>query len=873
MPLPLLTLHADEPPAPPRPILATALALVAGMAIGLAFPWPWWVWGWLTVLPAGATLVFLLRSRRIRGPEPPTGNLLLVATLGIGCLLGSGLERGDRQALARIPAWADEALVRVEGTLDEEPRLGQQSVELVLRDARVTSMRAGGSSASFPGRLALRVYDAAARPLLAPRSATLPLPGQRLRAWGRFHRTDIAQTTPNPFDSWRYWRSRGVLGRLAVIQPGDLDLGPRPVGAWPGALAALRATRGWMAGNMAAHLRGEELALARALLLGEAGLLSLDRREEFARIGLAHLLAVSGMNTGYVLLVLLALARLCLLSPRAGAWVGIVGLIGYTALTGFQPPVVRAATMGAFIMLGFALGRFTTSLSSLATATFLTLLLSPRNLLRLDWQLSYACALSIILLAPPLYELVALKKRGDPSKPVQNQPTPAWYRTFERLLLFLLLPLVLFKVDRHQWIPACCRTINQWLLLPLAVVVAVQLGLMPIQWCYFQRFSVWTPLANLVGVPLTMFAFIGAMATAVVGRIPLLGIVAGAPTHWCLAALTSTVSFFNTLPLAAVNLRPLPLWLIATYYLLLLGTAGLLTGRARFLLLDVRQRASLAIRIAACCALLAVAPLLVGARGGWLDFYMLDVGQGDSLVARFPNGRVMVIDAGNPAPADQGRLTVSPFLRALGIDRIDCLLATHFDADHVGGMPYLLDQFDVGVLVAGPDPATSKEFQDLEQAVRRHAVPVIPIRPGERLEGFGEVTVRVLGAARGKKGNDASVVLLLDDRAVQILAVGDLEATGERQLLAQGVLPDVEALKVGHHGSRTSTSEAFLAAVRPEVALISVGRHSRYGHPVPEVIDRLRRHGILVCRTDLLGTIWLRSDGRWLETLAFASPD
>src|SRR5690606_24963396 len=148
------------------------------------------------------------------------------------------------------------------------------------------------------------------------------------------------------------------------------------------------------------HLDGDSLLLARALLLGDAGALTQEHRQAFSRSGLSHLLAVSGLHTGFILLILLWLGRLLWLSPRAGACAAIFGLILYAALTGFRPPVVRAATMGVFLLTGFAIERGATPLASLATAACFTLVAEPRNLIRLDWQLSYACALSIIVLAP-----------------------------------------------------------------------------------------------------------------------------------------------------------------------------------------------------------------------------------------------------------------------------------------------------------------------------------------------------------------------------------------------------------------------------------------------------------------------------------------
>jgi competence protein ComEC len=844
------TRATPDPPAPPRPIVPTALALVAGMALGLALPWAWWVWCWPAVLPTLATLYFLLRSRRIHGPTPPSGGLLLIAMIGVGGLLGSGLERADRRARADIPGWATNALIRAEGVVAEEPRFrAEGGVELVLRDVQLVSMFAGGPADALPGRLVLHVAVDAAAPLLADPVGALPLPGRPVRAWGRFVRADVGQTTPNPFNAWRYWRSRGIFGRLRVEQPADLELGPPPNGPWPTTLTALRGSRAWMAGNLARHLQGDDLALARALLLGESGLLGADSREAFARVGLSHLLAVSGLHTGFILLILLMLARLCWLSPRTAAWVGIVGLVSYAALTGFRPPVVRAATMGVFYLFGFAIGRFTTPLSSIAAAAFFTLLISPRNLLRLDWQLSYACALSIVLLVPPIYEWLTPARNIKPSPDRHDPPVAGWR-----------------------------RVLNLYILAPVAVSLAAQLGLAPIQIAIFQRFNPLILPLNLVGVPLTLLAVAGALLTGLFGSIPVLGDWAGALTHADLALLNHFVNVTASWRLAAVNVLPLPLWLTAVYLYLLLASSALRTGRERFQRLNRDQRASLLLHLTAAVAVLVVAPLLTRPHAHRrLDVYILDVGQGDCLVARFPNGQVMVVDAGAATPVDRGRTTVAPFLRTLGVDTIDLLVATHADADHIGGMGALLEAFPVVMFMTGADTADTDTYRSLENALAHEKGLVRLPLAVDRQAGFQswgpDLAIRFIGSRSGLDDNNASVAILIDCGDVEILATGDLEAVAERRLLADGALIDVEALKVGHHGSRTSTSEDFLNVVRPEIALISAGRRNRYGHPAAEVVERLERHGARVLRTDLHGTIRLSTDGRILETFIFIGND
>jgi competence protein ComEC len=900
-------------------MVGLTLALIVGLTLGMTFPWPWQTWAGLVAAPVALGAVWLWRSRRIHGPEPPAGALVWVAMIGVGCLLGSRMERSDRRALAAIPDWADLAAVRVEGTLDEEPTARRDgAVELVLRDVALASRDAATSPVRLSCRVAVQAREGAAASLVANGARSLPLPGRRVAAWGNLRRADALQTAPNAFRPWSYWRGRGIFCRVSVSQPGDLELEetnpklgtrnselgsskfktkPNPISVFrvprsefrvseSGAVTlVLRGVRQAMVANMARRLSGEELAVARALILGQAEQVGDDDRQAFARAGLAHLLAVAGLHVGFALMMIVVVGRLCVvaarlcgfcLSPRGVAWICIAGLIAYAALTGWRPPVTRAAAMGVIVLFGFAIGRWTTPLGSLATAAWLTLLWDPRNLIRMDWQLSYACVLAIVLIAPPLQELLTRMDLPDDPR-ARPRPRPPWRR----------------------WV-------NRWILLPMGVVLAAQLGLAPLQVAYFRYLSLVAWPANVICVPLAMVAFIASAIASMLGGVPFLGAALGAPAHWSLAALLGIVHWTNALPLTSVNQDPLPLWITALFYFVLLGMPALLAGRGPRGALDARQRASLLIHPALCMAILAVAPLLSAYLGeyprdaGWLDFYVLDVGQGDSLVARFPNGRVMVIDGGPNAPVDRGKTTVAPFLRSLGIDRIDCLIATHADADHVGGLPDLLREFQVGTVVLGPAQSTSKIFAELLRSIDAKRVPVIAARQGAALEGFDirnaelgtrntekrielanaklespnkSVQVRLLGPIPGMDDNDASVVTLITDGDARVLAMGDLSAVGERRLLDAGLAPRAQVLKVGHHGSRFSTSDAFLDAVRPRLALISVGARNNFGHPSPEVLARLARHGAVIERDDQLGTIWIRTDGRWIESFAFAAPD
>ena len=842
---PLAPLESQPPPRaagpPPRPIVLVALCLVGGLCAGMAFTPPAAVLFALTLVGVVACTLNLIRSRKIRGPLLGSGAWLLLAVAALGLWQGTRLELSDTQALNFIETWPAADLAVVQGILAEEPVERADRIELTLRDVEVASARVGGESRRMPMHAVVSVRDAAAASLRALPGG-LPFPGRPVRVTGRL-RPSQAQTNPASFDGALYSRSQNIGMRLGVYEASALQIAPAPDTLATSLRRVMRAARAGIAANLAAHLSPAHAGLARALLIGETQWLPPSAYESFRQTGLIHILSVSGLHTAIVLAILLACARLAGLGPRACIACGILGLLLYLALTGFRPPVMRATVMAIFMLSGFTLGRVATPLASAALAAFVTLLLDPRNILRVDWQLSYICMLSIVLFAAPLHELLFpfMQRTPSPADPDTHPPPPRHYT-------------------------------DKFLSLPLSVTLAVQIGIIPLQVWHFQQVNPLAPLNNLLSATLTFFSVLGALGAGLFGAVPFLGAAFGALAEGSLAALLWTIDQLARLPGGVIH-YPAMAWPLAFIYcLLLLGGAWLLFGRAPEARLDPRQRASGLVSLVALFALMLWAPLFATrALASGLNVYVLDVGQGDGTVVRFPNGATMVVDAGKNTPHDHGKLTVGPALAAFGVERIDCLVATHADADHIGGIPWLLDHFPVQTMLVGPDERDSGIYDAMEARMTR--VPtVLRGSGGGTLQGFGGVSARVLGPVPGLEGNDASIVLELKYGDCEMLLTGDLEARGEKKLLTENQMRDVEVLKVGHHGSNSSSTDALLAAIRPELAVISAGRRNIYGHPAPEVLSRLQEHNAAIARTDQMGAIWIATNGRRVSVFRYIGP-
>ncbi|MHB9023661.1 MAG: ComEC/Rec2 family competence protein [Armatimonadota bacterium] len=268
--------------------------------------------------------------------------------------------------------------------------------------------------------------------------------------------------------------------------------------------------------------------------------------------------------------------------------------------------------------------------------------------------------------------------------------------------------------------------------------------------------------------------------------------------------------------------------------------------------------------------------LLLAAVGLWagvvfslprpLEVVAFAVGDGDALLIRTPSGRTALIDGGSRSIPQVGEHVLAPNLLLLGVRRIDVMILTHPDSDHLNGLPAVLANLPTGRFLDTDPPCENTSYQRIREYVRRHAIPHDRLRAGSGITLDHETRLRVLsptGQSFEAPGdtNNGSVVCLLEYRGARMLFTGDLEAEGEQALLSRKASLRADVLKVGHHGSKTATSEAFLRAVRPRWAVISCSGNSSSGFPHPEVLARLRAHNTRFFRTDVSGQIRLTTYG------------
>ncbi|MBV9774081.1 MAG: DNA internalization-related competence protein ComEC/Rec2 [Gemmatimonadetes bacterium] len=572
-------------------------------------------------------------------------------------------------------------------------------------------------------------------------------------------------------------------------------------------------------GRAEAHLYrvfGAHASLADALVLGRREGLDPALNTVFAQSGLVHLLAISGGHVALLAGVLLLLGR-ALRVPRVPViWATIALMTLYLAVIGAPASAVRSGIMVGLGLAAILLQRPSAALPVVAASALVILAVNPASVLDPGFQLSYAGVLGILLL------------RGAMMKRI-----PA--------------------VWRHG-------RIGRLLVEPLVVSVAAFVATAPATAAQFGQVAPISILANLPAIPLTSLALVGIGAGALTEPlVPPLGHLFADGTGLALDLLSRVASFAASVPWGHHAVAPPQwgLWAVVAAAVLLALDAG------------ARMRAAVrwAVAMGAAGAAFLAVPALAASHDTGLEIHFLDVGQGDAIAIRTPADRWILVDAGPRGEHfDAGERRVLPFLREHGVSRLEALVVTHPDADHIGGAPAVLRGVEVGRLVE-PGLAVGKPlYLETLHTAQERGTAWVAARQGRTLSLDG-VTLAFLWPVQAMldanpEANKISAVMQLRYGSFAALLTGDADTEVEGRLVERyGDSLRSQVLKVGHHGSRTSTSDALLDAVRPELAAVSVGRRNRYGHPTPETLARLAAHHVPVVRTDREGTVSIRVAG------------
>lgn len=605
-----------------------------------------------------------------------------------------------------------------------------------------------------------------------------------------------------------------LRGRLAEPERRDLTVAVVRATGSPQHVAEPPAIQRWagvvrdrLASAAGSALPSDQAGLLPGLVVGDTSGLAQETKDEFTAAGLTHLTAVSGANVSIVLGAVLLVVRVVGLGPRTGALLAGIALVAFVVIARPSPSVLRAAAMGCVALLALVTGRRKQAIPALAASVVVLLALSPSLAVDFGFALSVFATAGLVVVSPAL--VARLRARGWP-----------------------------------RWLAEMC-----------AVALAAFVVTAPLVAAMSGTVSIVSIVANVLVAPAVAPITVVGAATAVLAVVwlpaaALLVRVAGPPLWWLLEVADRAAA----VPGGNLAVRNG------------LGGAVIVAVGIAVAVLAARHPWSRRMLLAVAVGVAAVwVPTRFHQPGwpasGWA-LVACDVGQGDGLVLSAGGRRAVVVDAGpEPGPMDR-------CLRRLGIDEIPLLVVTHLHADHYGGLDAVLHGRSVGAVAIGPASLPEGGFRFVSAAASRADVPLVRLAAGRQLT-VGAVRITVLGpllpeprtpAAAEDGANDASLVLMAETAAGRLLLTGDVEEGGQRALLRSKIPLRADVLKVPHHGSRT-TSPEFLDAVRPRVALVSVGADNTFGHPNPGILQRLAALGAVTVRTDRDGDVAVARSG------------
>ncbi len=797
--------------------------LYAGSKLGVPVPLL------ASLVPAALVATFLLR-RSWRGVLL---GLLIAAALAGALRFQLHEDAAGRETLALNNG---AGRVEIEGVVTSYPELRGSAIQFNLS---AQQFRVDGEWRDVSGRV--RVTARSPADLVGIRDPPNYRQGDLLRIAGEME----SPQRFGDFDFPNFLAQQGVRSVMDFPRVTFLEGGQGPLMD-----RVLFSVRSRLAESLDLAIPGPNNGVAQAVALGIRQGIPGDLSEAFNESGTTHLLAVSGLHVAIVMGLALAVSRRLFWKPRLLMYLApLIAVWLYALLAGLAPSAERAAIMGSFYLAALYFGRQRHGIEALLLAALLITAINPLALWQVSFQMSFLAMSGIVLVAPPLLEYVA----GHGSR-------------------------------ESGVIGSVVRTV----VATTAMGIAATLMTWPAVAFYFDRVSIVGVPATVLALPLLPVVLVTSLLTGLVGLFSAPAALAIGWFAWLsLEYVIWVVQLFAAIPLAAIRLEDAGQPLALAYYavigavlLALRSSASLRTyfssclPRPSFLVPRVPAIRAFPLVALSLAALTALAWWsAVPQPRGLLEVTILDVGQGGAILLRTPS-RVTVLVDGGPNPQALNRALGPQF--SYWSRRIDLVVATQPDQDHIGGLADVLARYEVGAVLQPVTEANTAAFKAWQEAVRRHGVPLLQAEAGQQVNLGDGVMLEVLHPpARPLSGtrsdiDNNSVVLRVVYGDVSFLLTGDLFALGETYLVERDANLASTVLKVGHHGSDTSTTQAFLQAVNPSAAVISVADDNPFGHPRQSTLDSIAafvpEEGLFL--TSRHGSIRFTSDGHrlWVDT-------
>ncbi|MDQ2745876.1 MAG: ComEC/Rec2 family competence protein [Acidobacteriota bacterium] len=659
-----------------------------------------------------------------------------------------------------------------------------------------------------------------------------------------------------------------------------------------------------------------------ASLLGNDNFLDKPTADVFRDGGTFHVLVISGLHITFIGGLILLFVRFFTNRKLWQFVIATVFLWSYAVAVGANVPVIRATLMFTILLFSQVIYRNGTLLNALGLCGLILLAWRPSDVFTSSFQLTFASVGAIVLAAFPLIEKLRAIGSWSPTLETPLPPrVPVRLKRFCEMLYWRervweiesaqqLWTARLFKSPYLKRLEAKNRqTVLRYFFEAVLVSLIVQAWLLPLAIIYFHRLSLLTVFLNIwVGIFIALESFAAIFAVALVnisGALALPFVKIAEMLNWLLIAVPDLLTDNNWAAMRIPYYSGAMKAVYIVYFAPLIYFVGALNSWQPFAL-DSKFRSSFfkifttpklkfaALGFASLLFLIVFHPFSAPFADGRLHVDFLDVGQGDSALLTFPNGETLLVDGGGkmnfnrvsvqseyedepeifePDTTAIGEAVVSNFLWAKGYSRVDYILATHADADHIQGLSDIADNFSVRAAIFGRTPLKNAEYANLHRILQKHDIESVTVSRGDVLT-FGAVVIEVLypektADAEAVSDNNHSIVLRVDYGARKFLLTGDIEKEVEKYLLNAPEFIQTDVIKVAHHGSRTSSAADFIAAANAKIAVISVGKNSPFGHPRPEVVERWKAAGVKVLTTGENGTISFSTDGSDLQLTTF----